>query len=345
VLGNFNQPEKPSPSNLQSFAHRVEIRPSHGSVFCAPRIRAAPLVAPKEQTWYIDSEVSDLLFDVSERRSEVPISARSKVNRQIRNSPPEGPLVTGYPPFPTHSSPVTGAPRSIIKRGSHAGLPRRRPTDKTRYLTFEQVAHLVNATAFANHKGHRHRLTVAIALLWSHVAGFRDGRLGTMTTRLLDRINRWLRRHASIDLHAVWTRERGYQKGHHINVMANIPVRLLPRLNEYLARSFRITERGLKFSYGDFGMKTLPMQMGKLRYFCKSLDHTAFVYQGFETCNIAEILGIRHVGTDGVVRAKRSGTTENLGRKARRAASWKEARFPEEVAQLLNPEPFRRKAA
>jgi hypothetical protein len=184
-----------------------------------------------------------------------------------------------------------------------------------------------------------------MTLLWSHVAEFREDRLAVMTTRLLDRLGRWLRRHAQVALYAVWTRERGYQKGHHINIMANIPVRLVSRLHEYLTHSFRINERGLDFSYGNFGMQTLPMQMGKLRYFCKSLDHTAFVYRGFETFNVAEMLGIRHVGTDGAIWAKRAGTTENLGRKARRAAGWREERFPEQIGHVLNPEPGHRKAA
>ena len=41
-------------------------------------------------------------------------------------------------------------------------------------------------------------------------------------------------------------------------------------------------------------MKSLRMQMGKLRYFCKSLDHTAFAYHAFETINIAERIGMGH---------------------------------------------------
>jgi hypothetical protein len=87
------------------------------------------------------------------------------------------------------------------------------------------------------------------------------------------------------------------------------------------------------------------MQMGNLRYICKSLDHNAFIYRGWETYNISDILGIRHVGTDGPIRIKRAGTTENLGRKARRAAAdWKDASSIEEVSDLLNPNPFRPKA-
>lgn len=57
------------------------------------------------------------------------------------------------------------------------------------------------------------------------------------------------------------------------------------------------------------------------------------------------MLGIEHRGTDGMVRAKRAGTTRNIGRKARREAGWRETRLIENVADLLNPEPSRRKVA
>jgi hypothetical protein len=234
-----------------------------------------------------------------------------------------------------------------IKRGSHAGLHLDGGQPKTRHLDFEQVANLVNAVAYAKDSGNQ--LTVAMTLLWPHVAEFREfgeARLSSLTTRLLDRLSRWLRRHANIELHAIWTRERGYNKGHHINIMANIPVRLLPKLGLHLTKSFEISERGLHFEYGTFGLKALPMQMGNLRYICKSLDHNAFVYRGWETYNIADILEIRHVGTDGPIRIKRAGTTQNLGRKARRAApDWNDARSIEEVADSLNPNPFRPKKA
>ena len=56
------------------------------------------------------------------------------------------------------------------------------------------------------------------------------------------------------------------------------------------------------------------------------------------------MLGIEHRGTDGVVLVKRAGTTQNISRKARAAAGWKEARYLEQVANLLNPEPRKRPA-
>jgi hypothetical protein len=87
------------------------------------------------------------------------------------------------------------------------------------------------------------------------------------------------------------------------------------------------------------------MQMGTLRYICKSLDHTAFCYRGSEAQNIGDMLGINHRGTDGAISVKRAGTTQNLGPKARAAAGWREVRSLEEVAVLLNPPGAGRKAA
>jgi hypothetical protein len=230
-----------------------------------------------------------------------------------------------------------------IRRGSHKGLPRRRPTDKTRHLDFRQVTNLVNAVAFTHGSGNP--LTVAVTLIWAHVPDFHENRLSKMTTSFLDRLGRWLRRHAGVELRAVWTRERGWQKGHHLNVMANIPVRFVGQLSAYLNKSFKITGKGLSMNCGKFGMKVLTMQMGCLRYICKSMDHNAFVYRWFETHNVADMLNIRHAGTDGEVKVKRAGTTQNIGPKARQSVGWRDKRSIEAVADLLNPKPRRNIAA
>jgi hypothetical protein len=84
-------------------------------------------------------------------------------------------------------------------------------------------------------------------------------------------------------------------------------------------------------------MRSLRMQMGALRYACKALDHRAFKYQGFESVNIADTLGIQHIGTDGVIKAKRAGWTENIGPTARRRADWCELRHIDQLAAAFNP--------
>jgi hypothetical protein len=123
------------------------------------------------------------------------------------------------------------------------------------HQTFEQVAKLTNAVAFTHDEGHP--LTVLITVLWSHFPGFRENRLSAMATRFQDRLGRWLRRHG-VELRAVWARERGGNKGHHLHMLANVPVRLVEDLEGYLTNSFSISPNGLAFSYPRFGMQSIP---------------------------------------------------------------------------------------
>jgi hypothetical protein len=217
------------------------------------------------------------------------------------------------------------------------GLPRRGRTDKSRHLSLEQVANLLNAVAFSNSTGHA--LIVKMTVVWAHFDGFSEDQLGALTTRFFDRIGKWLRKRG-VDLRAVWTRERGQQKGHHLHALTNIPVRFLADIEPFLKRAFRVSAGGLRFRYGKFGMRSLRMQMGALRYACKALDHRAFRYQGYESVNIADALGIQHVGTDGVITAKRAGWTENIGPTARRRAGWRELRHLDQLSEALNPKSY-----
>jgi hypothetical protein len=226
------------------------------------------------------------------------------------------------------------APTLRIVRGSHRGLPKRQRTDRTRHLRYEQVGELVNATRFAHWQGDP--LIVHMTVIWAHFDGFTPETLAKLTTQFFDVMSKWLRRRR-ISLRAVWVRERGQQKGHHLHALVNVPIRLVHDLELYLIRRFAIADGGLDFSYGRFGMRTPDMQLGALQYICKTLDHRAFKYYGFDTINIADELGIQHRGTDGAIQMKRAGTTQNIGRKARRDAGWKDARSIEEVRSLLQP--------
>lgn len=248
---------------------------------------------------------------------------------------------TRRPPLVNSPSPAFHPIPQII-RGSHAGLPRRRRTDRTRHLSFEQVVELVNATRFAHSKGHP--LLVHITVIWAHFEGFAPECLAPTTTKFFDAVSKWLRRRG-VALRAVWVRERGQQKGHHLHALVNLPIRFVRDLEIYLQRRFAIAHGGLNFSYGRYGMHTQAMQLGVLRYICKTLDHRAFKYCGYDTVNIADAVGIQHVGTDGPIHAKRAGTTANIGRKARRVAGWRDARSIDEIADALNPASSKKKTA
>jgi hypothetical protein len=123
-----------------------------------------------------------------------------------------------------------------------------------------------------------------------------------------------------------------------MHALVNVPVRLLGTLTEHLERSYRCSPRAVEYSYGQFGMHTLPMQIGAFQYLCKRLDHRAFVYFGFQSVNVADYLGFEHRGTDGFVSAKRAGWTENIGIAARRRAGWQEIRHLDHLALALHKE-------
>ena len=263
-----------------------------------------------------------------------------KGKNEAESAENQNPLPTGCSGLPKNYGPLVNGPTPglalsrRIARGSHVGLPRRQPTDQSRHLTVEQVINLLNAVAFSNSIGHP--LLVQITVIWAHFDGFSEDKLGPMTTRLFDRTGKWLRKRG-IELRAVWTRERGHQKGHHLHALVNVPIKRIHDLNAYLQQAFRISTGGLRFKFGQFGMRSLRMQMGALRYACKALDHRAFKYQGFVSVNIADTLGIQHIGTDGVIKAKRAGWTENIGPTARRRADWRELRHIDQLAAAFNP--------
>ena len=117
----------------------------------------------------------------------------------------------------------------------------------------------------------------------------------------------------------------------------NIPIELLGDLKLYLKQVFAISYNGVVFEHGNYGMRTLRMQMGALRYMMKALDHRAFRYYGFDTQNFADALGIQHTGTDGLIQAKRAGCTQNISPAARRRANWRELRDLDELGAALNP--------
>jgi hypothetical protein len=202
-------------------------------------------------------------------------------------------------------------------------------------LAYQQVANIANAVAFTNAGGHP--LPVFMTLIWGHCADFDETKLGPLTTRFFDCLSKWLRRHR-VALRAVWTRERGPNKGHHVHALTNIPIPLLCDLDKYARRVLGASGGAIKYSYGGRGMWTSAMQMGALRYAAKGLDPNAFRYEGLKPTNIADALGIKAVA-EGRIFAKRAGCTQNIGPTARRRANWRELRGLDELAGVLNPTP------
>ena len=245
-------------------------------------------------------------------------------------------VVRDGPPVISRRAPPPQTLPTTIPRGSHVGLPRRTRTDRQQHISLDQVTNLVNAILFADALGDP--LIVHMTVIWSHFAGYDEGSLGPLTSRFFDKITKW-HRTRGIVFKAVWTRERGENKGHHLHVLMNTPIEYIRDLQACLKLTFGITNRGLCFTYGEYGMFAKTMRMGALRYLIKSIDPLAFKYHGYEPINHADALGIKHPGRlDGRIENKRAGWTQNIGPTARKRAEWRELRTIEELREALHPE-------
>lgn len=250
-------------------------------------------------------------------------------------SVPEMARVSGVP-RPAHSQ--AGRARTIT-RGHLAGLPRKPVTDRRHALDRAHVVELANAAAFAASLGVP--FNAMLTVRWTLLPGFVDDDLPRLQAMLTDRTTRWLRRHGLV-LHAVWTRERARGVGLHTGFALHLPSRRLAKaLCGYLERSM-----GFRKRYGHCGVwltwggRSHAAWAGSLRYLLKGLDHRSFFYVGTETANLGVELGIDHRGQQGFVPVKRAGTTQNIGRAARKRAGWRDVRDLAGLRRILCGESF-----
>lgn len=214
----------------------------------------------------------------------------------------------------------------------------RRPTDRTRALTLEQVRALVNALTFARYTGRP--LNAMLTIAWQQSGLFTEADWAHLQTALVDRTVRHLQRRG-IQTAFVWTRERVHGRGAHTHLLAYLgsqPARIAPELVDYLTSKFQFEQGGLRPDMGDYGAHTPVMQAGLLRYVLKGYDHRAFIYAATETVNIGAALGIDHRGQQGIIDIKRAGTSQNIGAAARKRAEWAEIRDIAALTRALNPD-------
>jgi hypothetical protein len=173
--------------------------------------------------------------------------------------------------------------------------------------------------------------------------GFQPGNWAAEQTALVKTMSEWLRRRG-IEPAYVWTREVSGSQWHHTHFQLHIPKqhtkRIAGELVAFLKHSFGFEPDGvgIKESLGTYGMWSRPMRAGNFVYVLKAIDHRDFRYlSSGETENIGAALGINHRGTQGEVAIKRAGTSQNLGKAARRAAGWVERRSLEDLRAILQP--------
>lgn len=232
---------------------------------------------------------------------------------------------------------IVSPPPSLVRSGIFAGLPKRPQPEPRRYLSFNQVAQLGNAAAFAASMGHP--LNAQITLAWECVPGFSAYDLPQLQGALMLRLGQWLRRHG-VTLRCVWVRERVSGRGLHSHLLLSLPSTLREEAQAFLTASggFVDTARS-KGVWVECGAGTAAAWAGSLRYFAKGLDHRDFVYGPCgSTENLGVLLGVDHRGSQGIIHSKRSGISENLGPKARSKAGWREVRDPLGLSFILNPE-------
>lgn len=271
-----------------------------------------------------------------------PTQSHAQAASGAAGAPAESPVAS------TASVPDAAAPRParsltgrarIIARGPLAGLPRKPATDRRTALDRSQVAELANAAAFAASLGVP--FNAMLTVRWGLLPGFVDDDLPRLQTILLDRAARWLGRDGVV-LHAVWTRERARGVGLHTGIAMHLPSRRLAQaLCAYLERSMGfVTRYGHRAVWLTWGARSHAAWAGSLRYLLKGLDHRAFIYVGTQTANLGVELGIDHRGQQGFVPIKRAGTTQNIGRAARKRAGWRDVRDVAGLRRLICGESF-----
>lgn len=226
----------------------------------------------------------------------------------------------------------------IIRTGPLAGYPRRPLPDRAASLSLDQVRDLVNAVAFADASGCA--LNATLAVTWPLSALFSEPKWSELQTALLDRLTRHLRRRG-VETAFVWTRERQTGTGAHTHIMLHLgrkPTAVCEDLLAYIERKFRFEADGLKIEMGEYGMFSRNMRAGALLYLTKAIDHKDFRYSGRETQNIGHLLGIRHRGTQGIIKIKRAGASQNIAAAARKRAGWREIRELERLHHVLHPD-------
>lgn len=264
------------------------------------------------------------------------------------------PLSGGPPPRirSCHPSPRSASTPScnqqLIQRGSHAGLPllKRKRTDRTKWIAFEQVQEAVNAYAFARWVSLP--LNAHLTVVWEATPLFK-GRSGadiwsawsSMQTDLVDdmtrQLDRWGSRTAS-----VWTRERANRRGRlhtHFSLHLGDGSRsswLPGALKNYLDRKFRFDDTGIRID----PLRTEFDRTRVMRYIYKGLDRTVERYDGREPVEIARELNIPDRGSQGEIRIKRAGVSQNVAKVARCRHGWSEIRNLDRMHSILNPVEF-----
>jgi len=261
------------------------------------------------------------------KKQPIPRSVSSDRSGSCIGAPDEGKQYGHHLPSP---SPTT----QTIRHGPLTGHPLRPEPRPDRYLQLSQVADAVNATMFA--QAHGYALNALLSVSWRYAAGFDEHSAAATQGRLFHAFNKWLLRR-NVVLRGAWVRERVSGKGLHSHLLLNLPAHLKEDAELFLTKAGSFQNEGFNRGVDIQTRKGTPNQIsGALRYLLKGLDHRDFIHTAGGTTNLGDLLGVQHRGDQGIISIKRQGCTQNISRKARREAGWREVKNPFALSCILN---------
>jgi len=192
-----------------------------------------------------------------------------------------------------------------------AAKPRRlyRPNG-TKHISLCQADNIIDAAEHAGNIGLL--LNAHCTIMWNGTDVFADND-GRLFAKIREGLSKWLGRR-SIQFTAVWAREvRAQHYGQHVHMVLHLPSKY--RKGKYLAEFEREVERlvdthggGIE---GDWAVKITLHTNGDVRYLLKG-----------GTAEVWRVYSVKRIWRQpqGIIFGKRSGTTENIGPKARELA-------------------------
>jgi hypothetical protein len=205
------------------------------------------------------------------------------------------------------------------------------------------VRNLVNGVAYAIGRGTP--LTCHLTILWRHAATFSPVTWSKAQTDLLDKMSRYLQRQG-IPVCFAWAKEIGGIKKEHTHLLLHLPrrhqgksyARLRTELIEFLIKAGSFALNGIKPARGDvFGAQNDRRRWGWACYLLKGISPAIRIGgTGLGSETLAEFLGIDLEQGLAPVPGKRTGLSQNLGPKARRAAGYVEVRDVLGLSGLLD---------
>lgn len=213
------------------------------------------------------------------------------------------------------------------------------------YVSIDDIRQIINASHFATWR--KKPLTVCVTIRWDTATDRFDPSPRAWLRRqgrLLDRMGKWLHRN-NLPTAYVWVREISRTRIAHTHLVMHLPVKHWGAFRKFLVETGGFRDGAKPFDPvvmrgGSYGMQTLNMRAGALRYILKGMDMAA-TYRDpvtYQTANIAAALRVDNRREKRLpIAGKRAGVSRTLDRLARADAGWREQTSIRDLRRLLNP--------